>query len=275
MASTKGISTGRSRPIVVNVVRRQSGGSQSRLVLCGDGKLYVLKMHPNPQGPNVLANEALGAILLQGLGFSVPPWRPITINIKTLPYFPELAMENSLGTQLPACGVHFGSEYLGGPQFDLFDFIPESIRIRNGEQAAAIHLFDLWANHHDYRQCVYRRPKQEGDYEAVFIDNGHLFGGPGWSDEPTVSVKLWSRYFHRSLMSERLVVERWLKIFQARIPKLLLEAAALVPPEWYENDIYALCARLLQRLERLRSTANCETANEVLDARLQRKCFRR
>jgi hypothetical protein len=275
MTSSRAALAGTSGPIVVSVVGGQNGGSQSRLVLCDDGKLYVLKMHPSPQGPNVLANEALGAILLQGLGFLVPPWRPITINLNTLSAFPELTMETSHGSQLPACGVHFGSEYLGGPQYDLFDFIPESYRIRNGGQVAGIHLFDLWADHHDCRQCVYRRQKQKGDYEAVFIDNGHLFGGPDWSGEPTVSLKLWSRYFRKPLLSERVVVERWLKIFEARIPELLQGAVALVPPEWCVNDIYALCAWLLQRLELLRSTVNCGVANEIWTQRLQDECFRR
>jgi hypothetical protein len=215
-------------------------------------------MHPNPQGNNVLANEALGAILLRGLGFLVPAWRPITINLKTLPSFPELIMETADGTNLPACGVHFGSEYLGGPQYDLFDFIPESYRTRNGEQVAAINLFDLWANHHDYRQCVYRRTKREVDFEAMFIDNGHLFGGPDWSVEAGVSLKLWSRYFHNPLVSECMVMERWLAVFEARIPRLLHEAMAVVPREWYKGDGYTLCVRLLQRLECLREIASLE-----------------
>ena len=251
-------STEQSGPRVVQVVKKQRGGSQSRLVLCDDGKLYVLKMHPNPQGNNVLANEALGATLLSALGFLVPPWRPITINLKTLPFFPELKMETPDGTTLPACGVHFGSEYLGGPQYDLFDLIPQRYTIRNGEQVAAINLFDLWANHYDGRQCVYRRAKQTVAFEAVFIDNGHLFGGPDWSDEAGASLKLWSRYFHKPLVPECLVMERWLAVFEARIPQLLLDAVAVVPPEWYKGDINALCARLLQRLERLRGIASLE-----------------
>ena len=39
-----------SLPGIVMVIRKQHGGSQSRLVSCTDGRLYVLKMHPNPQG---------------------------------------------------------------------------------------------------------------------------------------------------------------------------------------------------------------------------------
>jgi hypothetical protein len=250
------------RPSVVMVARKQKGGSQSRLVLCDDRKLYVLKMHPNPQGPNVLANEALGSMLLSGLGFRVPRWCPITINLATLPSFPELTMETADGFRLPACGVHFGSEYLGSLEYDLLDLIPESYRIRNGEQFAAIRLFDLWANHHDHRQCVYRRPKQTGDYEAIFIDNGHLFGGPDWSIETALSGKIWSRYFRNHLRQERLVMERWMTMFEARIPRLLREARQLIPPEWYRGDIYSLCAQLIERLESLRTIANLEPVAE-------------
>src|SRR5437016_2926458 len=87
-------------------------------------------MHPNPQGNNVLANEALGAILLSTLGFRVPPWRPLRINLTTLPLFPELTMEAADGTKLPVCDLHFGSEYLGGAKYDLVDFLPERYRIQ-------------------------------------------------------------------------------------------------------------------------------------------------
>lgn len=169
---------------VVQVVRRMTGGSQSRLVQCDDGKLYVLKMHPNPQGPNVLANEALGSVLMDGLGFLVPRFRPVTINLRALKLFPDLAMETTKGTTYPACGLHFGSEFLGDPEHTLFDLLPREYisRIKNKAQLLPVQLFDLWANHRDFRQCVYRRRRGTGTYEAFFIDHGHLFGGPTWSE---------------------------------------------------------------------------------------------
>jgi hypothetical protein len=37
---------GRQAITITTVVRKQLGGSQSRLVRCNDGKLYVLKMNP-------------------------------------------------------------------------------------------------------------------------------------------------------------------------------------------------------------------------------------
>jgi hypothetical protein len=58
-------------------------------------------------------------------------------------------------------------------------------------------------------------------------------------------------------------MERYLTLFETRIPQLLLDAVAVVPPEWYKGDIYALCARLLQRLQCLRSIANLEAARRA------------
>jgi hypothetical protein len=239
---------------VTSVVRTQNGGSQSRLVTCDDGKLYVLKMCPNPQGPNLLANEAVGSILLRGLGFFAPRWRQVTINLKTIRLFPDLAMCTvDGGTTFPACGVHFGSEYLGGPQYSLFDFMPKSRihKVRNASQLLPIYLFDVWASHQDKRQCVYQKLRDANLYDTFFIDNGHLFGGPTWQE-----VAGRSRSMHSDIIEPIMIedprVEQCLKLFQEHIPKLLHRAVAVVPPEWYKDDIYALYARLMWRLDFIR-----------------------
>ena len=66
---------------MTSVVRKQPG-LQSRLVRCDDGKLYELD-YLNPQGPNVLANEAIGAMLIRGLGgLPMPPWKPVAIDLR-------------------------------------------------------------------------------------------------------------------------------------------------------------------------------------------------
>jgi hypothetical protein len=239
---------------VTTVVRTQKGGSQSRLVTCDDGKLYVLKMHPNPQGPNVLANEVLGSILLRGLGFFAPRWRQVTINLKTLRLFPDLAMcAADGGTSFPACGVHFGSEYLGGPRYRLFDFMPKSCthKVRNASQLLPIYLFDVWASHQDTRQCVYQKLEEANLYDTFFIDNGHLFGGPTWQE-----VAGRARTMHSNIIEPIKIgdprVEQCVRLFEERIPKLLHRAVAVVPSEWYKDDIYALYARLMWRLDSIR-----------------------
>jgi hypothetical protein len=238
---------------VTTVIRRMSGGSQSRLIQCDDGKLYVLKMHPNPQGPNVLANEALGSILMHDLGFLVPRCTPVTINLKALSLFPELAMATPGGTTYPACGLHFGSEFLGGPGETLYDLLPRgySNRIKNGTQLFPLYIFDLWANHQDDRQCVYRRDRGTGTYESFFIDNGHLFGGPAWSELDSPPRVGCSDYPQPRVIGDPRV-ERCLTFFKLRLPTLLHRAVALVPSEWHNGEIYTLYARLLRRLEAIR-----------------------
>jgi hypothetical protein len=54
------------------------------------------------------------------------------------------------------------------------------------------------------------------------------------------------------IMIEDPRVEQCLKLFQEHIPKLLHRAVAVVPPEWYKDDIYALYARLMWRLDFIR-----------------------
>lgn len=245
---------------VTTVVKKQPGGSQSCLVRCNDGKLYVLKMNPNPQGPNVLANEALGSMLIRGLGLPAPAWKPVVINLKTVRLFPELAMQTS-ATELsfPACGIHFGSEYLGGPQYDLYNFMPKNHthKLRSTAQFLPIFLFDTWASHQDERQCVYKRLREARLYDTFFVDNGHLFGGPTWSEVAGHSRASCSGSIQTPLIGDPRI-EQWLKLFENRIPELLHHAIAVVPGEWYRDDIYELYARLLWRLESIRALVERE-----------------
>jgi hypothetical protein len=257
---------------VTTVIRKQPGGSQSRLVRCDDGKLYVLKMHPNPQGPNVLANEALGSILIRGLGLLAPSWKPVTIDLKTVRFFPELAMYKSPEElTFPACGLHFGSEYLGGPQYDLYNFMPKACtdRLRSTAQFLAIYLFDVWASHQDERQCVYQRLRETRLYDTFFVDNGHLFGGPTWSEAAGHTRGACSGNVQAPLIGDPRI-EGWLKFFEDRIPKLLHQAIAVIPGDWYKDDIYELCARLLWRLESIRMLVNREISepSENCDCRM-------
>lgn len=245
---------------VTTVVRKQPGGSQSCLVRCDDGKLYVLKMNPNPQGPNVLANEALGSILIRGLGLRAPPWKAVTIDLKTVRFFPELAMQTrAQEVTFPACGVHFGSEYLGGPQYDLYSFMPKSCthKLRSTAQFLSIYLFDIWASHQDERQCVYQRMRETSLYDTFFIDNGHLFGGPTWSKVAGHSRGVCSGNVQAPLIGDPRI-EPWLKVLEDRIPRLLHHAITMVPGDWYKDDIYSLYARLLWRLESIRELVTRE-----------------
>ena len=254
-----------SAPTLVTVIKTLRGGSQSRLVLCSDGNLYVLKTHPNPQGPNVLANEAIGSILLQGLGLPAPPWKPVRIDLKAVRFFPELATTtHSAQLQLPSCGLHFGSQYLGGADHAVFDFIPDT-RLNKStttSQFVGIYLFDIWANHQDERQCVFRQAPGERVYEMQFIDNGHLFGGPQWSDMARRCRQTHSLP-HQPIAIGDPETEYWLQLFQLRIPQLLSQAIAVVPKDWYVDDIQSLYQHLLRRLASIRTLVQGEIHHQA------------
>src|ERR1022692_1935477 len=69
-----GLSPGQSAPVLKAsaILKRLSGGLHTVLVKASDGFLYVVRMMDSFQGPNVLANEALGNELAKYLGISVP-----------------------------------------------------------------------------------------------------------------------------------------------------------------------------------------------------------
>ena len=252
-----------SEPSVTLVVRKLKGGSQSRLVLCDDGKLYVLKMHPNPQGPCVLANEALGSMLLSSLGFSVPRWRPITINLN-IAYlaFPELTMETANGTHARRhAAFTLALSISGVRRYDLFR--PHTGRLTESEMVNSslryVYSISGQAITTTANACIVAHKADERLYEALFIDNGHLFGGPCWSHECHRSVRLWSHFIEQHRPTDSSIMES-LTRFETRIPRLLDDAVAAVPPEWYKGDIHALYTSLLERLACLRATVTAVLA---------------
>jgi hypothetical protein len=124
-------------------------------------------------------------------------------------------------------------------------------------QIATVHMFDLWANHHDERQRVYRRAVRPGPYTAFFVDNGHLFGGPSWLEGTRPAHRPSFLYPEECLPSEQ-DAERAVETFEACIPTLLQHAICRIPRQWYEGDIVELSARLLKRLACLRSIIDQE-----------------
>jgi hypothetical protein len=236
------------------VIKTQPGGAQSRLVRCSDGRLYILKMQPNPQGPNVLANEAIGATLLRGLGLPAPRWTPIALGLRSVRLFPELQMLHYGGASAsPSCGLHFGSEYIVGAECGLSRTTTERFVDHDlaHEHFLAVSLFDRWACHQDKRQYLLRRRPGRRCLETVFIDNGHLFGGPQW--RTSASYQPLPRHIAGANISVSTIVEKWAKRMEYRVPRLLEQAIEMVPRSWYVGDIRSLYSCLLARLAEMRS----------------------
>ena len=233
------------------VARRLRGGSQSRLVRCTDGNLHVLKMNGNPQGPNVLANEALGSYLLRGLGLSVPRTVPIYLSASAIAQH-DLFFETPLGRNRAKAGWHLAIEFVNTKEQALFAWVPASYRSKfiNLTDLLAIYIFDVWTSHQDERQCVFEHDPITRSYRVWPIDNGHLFGGPQWKNLDTGP---------RGATSVHVVapetmdfgVHRCFTQFRKYLPQLLEAGLESIPEQWYKGDLAALKSCLLSRLENL------------------------
>lgn len=161
-------------------VRKVRGGSQSCLLGGNDGKFYIVKLLENPQGSQILLNEAFGTELMQMIGFRVPRWRPIIVSDEFIDRNPGLWFEaTALGRQRPPAGLHFGSEFIApGKDETLYELLPRSWfeHIRDRENFIGMLLFDMWAQQQDTRQAVFLRNVKTRSISTFFVDQGCLFG---------------------------------------------------------------------------------------------------
>lgn len=239
----------------VHFIRKMRGGSQPALIRCNDEKLYVVKFFNNQQGPNVLANEVLGNELLNAFNLPTPKWKPVFISNFFIRENPEASFETQFGSFPIESGLHFGSEFLGGEHTgQVYEWLPSAFRNRmvNPEDFLGIHIFDVWANHCDHRQSLFATGDSNASIRAVFIDNGHLFGGPGWKLQRRQGESL---YLDRRLQINRwspMAVERWISRFETKGSTSLDDMIQRVPRFWYTEDIDQVVESLVQRLSILR-----------------------
>ncbi len=246
---------------IVNVVhavqffRKMPGGSQPGLIRCSDEKLYVVKFFNNQQGPNVLANEVLGNELLNAFNLPTPKWKAVFISDSFIRENPEASLETQFGSFPIASGLHFGSEFLGGENTgQVYEWLPSAFsnRITNPEDFLGIHIFDVWANHCDHRQYLFAARDSNASIRAIFIDNGHLFGGPRWKLQSRQGESLClDRRFQRDTWST-VAVESWISRFETEGATSLDDVIPRVPRFWYSGDIGEVVESLVQRLSVLR-----------------------
>jgi hypothetical protein len=235
-------------------IRKMRGGSQPALIRCSNGRLYVVKFLDNQQGLNVLANEVMGHELLRTFGFPTPAWKAIYISRQFIAENPALSFETPMGSSPVRSGLHFGSEFLAGETTQIFEWLPSALshRVVNSNDFCGIHLFDIWANHCDNRQCLFTTEDDGISFRAVFIDNGHLFGGPNWNRTRRRHESLsLDKHFHTLKWSAE-VMESWISNFERSHSSLLVSAIQQVPKFWYSGDINSIVKSSLQRLAQFR-----------------------
>ncbi len=238
---------------LVAVLRKMAGSTQSSLVQCDDGRLYVAKLYPSPNTANALANEAIGAQLQHHLDIPVPPWRTLFVSSDDIAKYPKLRFEIVGGHREPEPGMHFATQYLADLDHTITDVIswPAGVPVLNYLKFFDMYLFDVWADHCDRRQWVYKVNRETHFGKAVFIDNSHLFGNASWG-------KPAQGQFQRSNTSIMPLTHAYdfqlrgrVQELRRRIPEVLHRVIAEIPPEWHVSDINHLELWLLRRLDAL------------------------
>lgn len=171
---------------ITNYLCRLRGGSQPILVRASDDNLYVVKFFANPQGKNLLFNEAAGSELFKTMRLPVPEWKPLRLTKAFLEANREILRANSGPGSMQQCeGMCFGSRYMGGDEHSLLEILPGSSfkRVRNLESFLLAWMLDVAAGHTDNRQALFLR-EETGRLKAVFIDHGNMFGGASGSFTP-------------------------------------------------------------------------------------------
>jgi len=237
--------------VVEQVLRKMRGGAQSQLALCKYVTHYIIKCPNNPQGPNVLANELIASALMGALDLPTPRWR---LARHSSPFGCEFELGGKSRLPHSKCDLHFASELLKpSSKGRLYSYLPSSFvqRIENRRDFLGALVFDVWAGSTDVRQAVYVEDHTRKTFKAVFIDNGHLFGGPNWDfvRRPGDSICLEKEVY--ADLFDPLTIESWISRIGKKVARLLPTVLRTVPAEWYKGDIMRLEDTLLARASSL------------------------
>jgi len=224
----------------VEHVRRLRGGAQSHLMRCADGDYYVVKFQNNPQGIRILANEMLAGKLALALGLPVACPEVVEVSEWLVEHTPDLYIEWRDGRARCASGFQFGSRFPCDPlRTPVYDFLPDSLleTVANRESFLGMLVFDKWTCNTDSRQTVFYRRQDEDPprYAATMVDQGFCFNANEWNfpDAPLRGL------YMRSCVYGGVAGLESFEPFVSRIEHLdeeiLEEAAASIPPEWYEG----------------------------------------
>ncbi len=239
----------------VEHVRRLRGGAQSHLLRCDDGDYYVVKFKNNPQGVRILANEMLAGKLARTLGLPVPEQEVVEVSEWLVEHTPDLYIQRGAERVRCTSGFQFGSRFPCDPlRTPVYDFLPDALlpSVANRDSFPGILVFDKWTCNCDSRQLVFHRSSKLNSYGYVasMIDQGFCFNANEWNFPDSPMRGLYSRLS----VYEKVVGLDSFEPFLGRLEHLtedfLEEAAASVPPEWYEGkteELRALIGKLSER----------------------------
>lgn len=250
-------------------MRKLRGGSQPILIGASDGKQYVVKFANNLQGPNVLCNEVLGTEIYRAIGLPSPAWKPIAVTERFIEENPASWFEGPSGRIRPEAGQCFGSELIGNATSSLFEILPGPYwgRVSNRLDFWLAWVVDLCAEHWDNRQAVFL--EDCGVLYAIFIDHGHMFGGPyGSRTTPLSGPRHLDRRAYGKLDRQ---AQLQLHLFWADInADELFQKSMMVPDKWATDAAvrnFVTCIEKLSRADTWRHSLEAMVASfEIPDA---------
>jgi hypothetical protein len=229
-------------------IRKLRGGSQPILARANDGYFYVVKFLDNPQGANLLYNEAVGSEIYRSVGLPTPEWRPVYVSEEFLDQNPACWMETETGFHKPKSGWAFGSRFVSLRNSSLFEIIPGQSfsRIRNRRDFWTAWVLDVFCGHADNRQVVFLERESKW-LEAYFIDHGHLFGGARGTGLPSFIA---SRYLDPRIYAATSTqeVEQVVRAIQKLDLAAISHVANSLPDEWITETALWSFAQFKRRI---------------------------
>ena len=232
--------------LIRKVLSKLPGGTGSLLALSDEG-VFVVKRRDNPQGPNTLANELLGTELMRLVGLPVPEWRFARYEASI-----PLSLESQEQSWILPSTLCFASRFLGSTTNHQHPsiFPPQSLhRLANRNAYIGAFVFDVWTGSSDRRQAIFMEDTEAEAFHATFIDNGSLFGGPGWTFRNRPGSHLCLDRSIYPLRLPEMEVSHWIRTLCQTIPDHLTSRIEAIPEEWYTGDIKMLQDLLSYRLE--------------------------
>lgn len=241
---------------LTSFIRKLRGGSQPILAEASDGQCYVVKFTNNLQGLNLPFNESMGTELYRACGLPIAPWKPLLVSDDFLDQNPACWMQTPEGTLRPNSGMCFGSRFLGGEGIRLYEILPGNLfkRVQNLKDFWLTWLVDICAGHSDNRQSLFRE-SCSGELNAVFIDHGHMFGGPNGNQKPhsRASRYLDARVYEGTSANITMTIQGLADNLNT---DRLWELSQALPDEWAVNSARANFASCLDRLSNSRLLQN-------------------
>lgn len=136
----------------------------------------------------------------------------------------------------PDPGLCSGSQFLGGGAMQLFEILPRNLhrRVRNLTDFWMAWLLDVAANHADNRQAIFCA-RVDHTLDAMFIDHGHMFGGPKGGLRPRSQA---SRYLDGRLYAgvSSALVEKLTRLVGEFDIDRLWRCVRVLPAEWVSHS---------------------------------------